>query len=145
MRMNHSSTVFLLKHQIFRKWKAAQQRQEASFGQLPSEEEIRMAETRIYVGLNDSETKKQIHETEYYLDRLKEICVRFHVQFSVVTEEGGYFHEDGEYVEEASLVVTLIDAERETVRKIAEELRTLFHQESVLVTEDEVRGYFYMG
>lgn len=57
-------------------------------------------------------------------------------------EEGGYFHDNGDYVEEKTLVLTLIDAEKDTIQKIAEDLRELFHQESVLLTEDIVRGCY---
>ena len=101
-----------------------------------------LTETRVYVGLNDKESKKQEYETGKYLDLLKKICRDCHAAFSVDVEEGGYYHEDGEYTEETSLVLVLIDAERETVRKIAEALRAAFHQESVLVTENRISGYF---
>lgn len=103
---------------------------------------VHMVETRLYVGLNDSQTKKQMFETEQYRDQLKELCFKYHLPFSIDTEEGGYFHEDGEYVEENTLVLTLIDAEKDTIEKIAKDLCVLFNQESVLVTEDEVKGYY---
>ena len=103
---------------------------------------VRMTETRIYVGLNDGETRKQEYETGHYLVILKEICRENHVAFSVDIEEGGYYHEDGEYTEETSLALLLIGAEADVVQKIAEELCARFHQESVLVTEDRIVGRF---
>ena len=103
---------------------------------------MRMTETRIYVGLNDAVTRKQIFETEKYVGVLKEICRSYRAAFSVDIEEGGYYHEDGEYTEETSLVLVLIDADRDVVRKIAQDLRSAFHQESVLVTEDRIGGCF---
>ena len=102
---------------------------------------VRMTETRIYVGLNDAETREQLYGTEKYLEMLKKICRRYRVAFSVDVEAGGYYHDDGEYTEETSLVLVLIDADREAVRQIANELRTSFHQESVLVTESRIIGY----
>ena len=107
-------------------------------------EKIRMTETRLYVGLNDAQTKKQLFETEQYTEQLKKLCFAYHVPFSVGLEEGGYFHESGEYVEEKTLILTLIDAEKDVVRKIAQDLRTLFHQESVLITEDDVQGCYIL-
>jgi hypothetical protein len=105
---------------------------------------MQMTETRVYIGLNDAETREQLYETETYLDILKEVCRNCQIAFSVDVEEGGYFHEDGEYVQETSLVLVLIDAEREKVKQVAQELRTRFHQESVLVTEDRIGGcYLY--
>ncbi len=101
-----------------------------------------MTETHIYVGLNDAETRTQEHDTEHYLSGMKEICKKHHVAFSVDLEQGGYYHEDGEYTEENSLVLILIDADAALVQRIAKELCGAFHQESVLVTEDRVSGSF---
>ena len=106
---------------------------------------IRMTETRIYVGLNDGETRRQEFETGHYLGILKEICRSCHVAFSVDVEEGGYYHEDGEYTEETSLVLVLIEADPDVVQKIANELCARFHQESVLVTVNQIDGRFISG
>ena len=76
------------------------------------------------------------------MEQLKKLCFTYHVPFSVAIEEGGYFHENGEYVEEETLVLTLIDSEKDIIRKIAEDLRGLFNQEPILVTEDHVRGCY---
>jgi hypothetical protein len=101
---------------------------------------VQMTETRIYIGLNDAETRTQKAPTEECLELVKSVCRKHHAAFSVDIEEGGYYHEDGEYTEETSLVLVLIDTDREVVRKIAGDLRTALHQESVLVTEDLIRG-----
>lgn len=105
-------------------------------------ENIRMSDTKIYIGLNDAETKEQKFETRRYLDVLKSVCRSYHMAFSVDIEQGGYFHEDGEYTEENSLVLTLIDADKNVVREIAKDLCAFFHQESVLITEGYVSGYY---
>ena len=94
-----------------------------------------MTETKIYVGLNDAETRKQEFETAQYVSILKNVCKSYQVPFSFSFAEGGYIHEDGQYTEELTLVISLIDAE------IAEDLCVFFHQESVLITEDRVRAY----
>ena len=57
-------------------------------------------------------------------------------------EEGGYYHEDGEYTEETSFVLVLINTEQDKVQGIAKDLCRLFHQESVLVTENVIDGRF---
>ena len=101
-----------------------------------------MTETRIYVGLNDAQTRDQKYGTEKYVGILKHVCRSYQVAFSVDIEEGGYYHEDGEYTEETSLVLLLIDADRDVVREIAQDLCAFFRQESVLVTENRISGYF---
>lgn len=133
---------YMLVKQRLLQQQLARAKQRLMEGSFESGRKIQMLETRLYVGLNDAETKKQIFETEKYLQQLKEICFTYHVPFSVGIEEGGYFHDNGDYVEEKTLVLTLIDAEKDTIQKIAEDLRELFHQESVLLTEDIVRGCY---
>ncbi len=103
---------------------------------------ISLTETKIYVGLNDSETMKQEHETVTYVNVLKKVCSSYHVPFSVSLAQGGYMHEDGNYTEELTLVISLIDIDREIINEIARDLCDFFHQESVLITEDTVRTYY---
>ena len=101
-----------------------------------------MTETKIYVGLNDSETMTQIFDTEKYVSILNNVCRSYHVAFSFSVAHGGYFHEDGRYTQETSLVLSLIDAEKDTINEIAKDLCVFFRQESVMITENEVRSYF---
>ncbi|MBQ6653960.1 MAG: DUF3574 domain-containing protein [Erysipelotrichaceae bacterium] len=99
-------------------------------------------QTTIYIGLNDSETKTQIHETDKYIEILKIVCQNYHVAFSVNMVNGGYFHDDGTYVEENTLVLTLLDVEKEVIQEIAQDLCAFFHQESVMVTSSLSEVYF---
>ena len=101
-----------------------------------------MTETKIYVGLNDSESMKQEHETEKYVKILKNVCYNYHVAFSFSVVQGGYIHEDGQYTQETTLVLTLIDTDNETVNEIAKDRCVFFHQESVMITESKIRAYF---
>ena len=101
-----------------------------------------MIETKVYVGLNDSDTLRQEHETSRYLKILKYVCASYHVPFSVSLAQGGYMHENGNYTEEQTLVLSFIDVKKEIIDEIARDLCTFFHQESVLITEDSVRTYY---
>ena len=88
----------------------------------------------IYIGLNDSETGQQKFSTDRYLSILKNVCRSYQVAFSVQEINGGYFHEDGRYTEETTLVLTLMNIEDEMVLEIAKDLCAFFNQESVMVT-----------
>ena len=101
-----------------------------------------MTETKIYVGLNDAETRKQEHDTARYVSVLKNVCRSYKVPFSFSLAQGGYMHEDGGYTEEQTLVISLIDIDREVINEIAQDLCAFFHQESVLITEDQVRSFY---
>ena len=92
-------------------------------------------QTSIYVGLSDSETHKQRHTTGRYISILKNVCKSYKVPFSANLNGGGYYHEDGSYVEETSIVLTLIGAPSDVVDQIAHDLCVFFHQESVMVVE----------
>jgi hypothetical protein len=101
-----------------------------------------MTEITISVGLNDAVTKQQKYDTKMYVDIMKFVCQSYHVAFSYIVSDGGYFHENGDYVQEKTLVLCLLDPEKGIVDAIAKDLCTFFHQESVLITESKVRAYF---
>lgn len=48
-----------------------------------------MNEIKIYIGLNDSVTQKQLFETDKYIDILKKVCRSYKTPFSYFTAEGG--------------------------------------------------------
>lgn len=101
-----------------------------------------MTETKIYIGLNDSLTNQQEHNTEMYINVMKYVCKSHHVPFSFVITEGGFFHENGDYTQEQTLVLSLIDVDKDIAESIAKDLCAFFHQESVLMTESMVRSYY---
>ena len=105
-------------------------------------EETKMLETKIYIGLNDADLKTQKFETTRYTSLLKRVCMSYHLPFSFSIAEGGYFHDDGTYTQETSLILSLIDADRSTVEEMAKDLCVFFNQESILITETEVNSYF---
>lgn len=98
-----------------------------------------MFDSKIYVGLSDRESHEQRHDTEYYKTVLKDVCRNRHASFSLQVIEGGYFHENGSWVDENTLLITLIDTPRRVVYEIAKEMCALFHQESVMITSNPVR------
>lgn len=101
-----------------------------------------MTEITISVGLNDASTKRQKYQTEVYVDIMKHVCHSYHVAFSYIVSDGGYFHENGDFTQEKTLVICLLDPAEGIVDAIAKDLCVFFHQESVLITESQVRAYF---
>lgn len=101
-----------------------------------------MIESKIYIGLNDVTTNTQLFENEKYISVLRNVCYAYKVPFSFNVEEGGYIYQNGDYARETSLVLTLIDAEKDVVNEIAKDLCAFFHQESVLVTESRIDSYY---
>ena len=101
-----------------------------------------MNEIRIYVGLNDMTTLSQKFDESVYISILKEVCRIYRVPFSFSLSQGGYFHENGEYTQEQTLILSLIDAEESKAAEIAKDLCVFFHQESVMMTTSEIKAVF---
>ena len=99
-------------------------------------------QSMIYIGLNDSETGQQKFSTDRYLSILKNVCRSYQAAFSVQEINGGYFHEDGRYTEETTLVLTLMNIEDELVLEIAKDVCAFFNQESVMVTSSPTSVVF---
>jgi hypothetical protein len=92
--------------------------------------------------LNDSETGVQRFPSEKYLSILKHACKSYKVAFSVQEINGGYFHENGRYTEESTLVPSPMDVPEQTVMELAKDLCAFFHQESVMVTSSPTSVVF---
>lgn len=101
-----------------------------------------MKEVKIYVGLNDKDTKEQKFSSDKYIRVLKEVCYNYKTPFSFALHEGGYFYENGDYVQENTIVISFIDIEMDVANEIAKDLCVFFNQESVLVTTGNVEKYF---
>ena len=96
----------------------------------------------IYVGLNDKETGTKLFDSEKYLSVLRTVCRNYRVAFTVEIVHGGYFHEDGRYTEEETLVVGFVQISEEIVAEIAKDLCTFFNQESVMVASSPATIYY---
>lgn len=99
-------------------------------------------QTTIYIGLNDSETCLQKFDSEKYISILKSACKSYKVAFAVQEINGGYFHEDGRYTEENTLMLMLIDVPDQIVTELAKDLCVFFNQESVMVTSSPTSVVF---
>lgn len=96
----------------------------------------------IYIGLNDSETYQQKFETEKYMHIVENVLRSYKTGFSIGQNIGGYFHEDGTFVRENSLVITLIGADEQLVNDAAADLCAFFNQEEVIVSVSEEESYY---
>ncbi len=92
----------------------------------------------IYVGLAD----KNIHEQKVSMDKasslVSAVCKNYKIPFSLVLQNGGYFHHDGAFVDEASMAISIIGAKEKLVKEIATDLCCFFNQESVMITCEKI-------
>ena len=126
--------------------RSQQKRHAEAFNQKYSAKDVKvqLTETSIYIGLNSTRTKQKKYEPEQYTGILKNYCKTHNLSFSMSIEERGYFLENGEFTEEPTMVITLIDTDKQHIPKIAKDLGNLFNQDSVLISENEVRGCLIM-
>ena len=102
----------------------------------------KVKQTVIYVGLNDGDTHEQKYGVSRYMNVLKKVCKSYNVAFSVSIVDGGYFHEDGTYVDEKTLALTMMEVDRQVATEIAKDLCSFFNQESVMMTEADAEVFF---
>ena len=100
-------------------------------------------EARIYVGLCDKDSHEQELDTKHCKEILKNICKKYNAPFSLQVIEGGYFYDDGTWVDENTLLITMIGNPKETVYNIANDLCSIFNQESILVTCTETEQIYH--
>lgn len=95
----------------------------------------------IYVGLADRNEYEQKVSFEKASSLVSNVCRNYNMSFSLVLQQGGYFHHNGQFVDETSLAVSLINAEQCLVDEVASDLCCFFNQESVMVTCEKIRVY----
>lgn len=95
----------------------------------------------IYMGLADRNEYEQKVSFEKASSLVGNVCRNYNMPFSLVLQQGGYFHHNGQFIDEASLAVSLIDADRRLVDEVAADLCCFFNQESVMVTCEKIQVY----
>lgn len=95
---------------------------------------------RIYMGLNDKDTKKQEVSTGEAYTIFNGLVLRNFDGATVWSAKGVYTHEDGTQVSENTLCCELIFANFIHVKRFVETLKDVFNQESVAVQHYEVES-----
>lgn len=88
---------------------------------------------RIYMGLNDKNTKKQEISTNEAINVFNGLVARFFDGATVWQADGIYTHEDDEQVKEKTLCCELIFVEYIHVKRFVNLLKEKFNQESIAV------------
>lgn len=87
---------------------------------------------KIYIGLNDQQTKKQEIETETALIKVSEYLANHFEGATAYNAIGIYKHENGEIVRENSIVIELVFVDDQDVMTMIDHFRVVFNQESVM-------------
>lgn len=95
---------------------------------------------RLYMGLNDKDTKKQEISTEEAEKTFNSLVLRSFDGATVWVADGVYTHEDGTQVSEKTLCCELVFAEYIHVKRFCELLKRVYNQESIAVQMIEVEA-----
>ncbi len=88
----------------------------------------------MFIGVLDKDSFKEECSPEKVSKKLEEIFSKQEAPFSLTRSKGGYVTADGKYVNEESLKITLIGEYNDMqISEFAEDLKTFFNQESILV------------
>ena len=98
----------------------------------------------LYIGLNASDTGRQIYPTDEAKQRFNQIANNFIFGYTLYDADG-FWKEDGKTFTEHSLVCVIVDAEPESVKSLMDAVIKDFRQSSILLEVDEVHSTFYSG
>ena len=99
-------------------------------------------EYQIFIGCHDSQLLDEIVSE----DELREIVTRFFMQkkidFSMYSAKGGYYHDDGRFVTENSLCISIVGAYDIDIIRLAKSLSMFMNQECSLVIKETIKARF---
>lgn len=98
---------------------------------------------KIYVGLNDAESKKQEISTEDAMTLVSLYLANHFEGATVYSGIGVYKHEDGTIVRENSLIIELVYVSEFMVESLVSHCKTILNQESIMIMRTECGVQFY--
>ena len=98
---------------------------------------------KVFVGLNDAESKKQEIKTEDAMTLVSLYLANHFDGATVYNGIGVYKHEDGTIVRENSLIIELVYVTEFMVESLVKHLQTVFNQESIMIMRTECGVQFY--
>ena len=95
----------------------------------------------IFIGIKDKDSYEEILSIDDFKDILREICVDKEINFSLLTQLGGYKHNKG-YTTETSLRIIIIGINEHEVNLLSQELKKKINTDTVLITKTEIEYVF---
>ena len=96
-------------------------------------------EYKIYIGCRDSQSRDEIIREQDLQEMVSAFFRRRETGFSMLNVTGGYRHDDGSFVTEDTLCISLIGAPDLGIVKLARSLAMIMNQESALVVRTPLK------
>lgn len=99
-----------------------------------------MKKFTLYLGLNDKDKKTQLINTVEAYKIVNNIITSYTDGATIFEASGIYKHEDGIVTIEKTLRIELLFIEKSTVLEIIKQLKMIFNQESIALSEEEIKS-----
>lgn len=95
---------------------------------------------KMYIGLNDKDVKKQIIPTDEAVEKVNGFLNGIKQDCTLYTGNGLYTHENGERVNEETLILEFMFTGYERIVQIASALKEMLNQEAIALQVLEIDG-----
>lgn len=95
----------------------------------------------IFIGIKDKDSYEEILSIGDFKEILCEICFQKEINFSLITQLGGYKHGKG-YTTETSLRIVLIGVNEQEVNQLSEALKKKINTDAVLISKSNIEYAF---
>ena len=102
-----------------------------------------MTKTTLFIGLCDKDTKAQEITTLDAYKVASNIFAQTTGGATIYEGVGVYTHDNGDIVQEATLICIVYGSEKETILKAADQLKVALNQESIAIETTESNSMFY--
>ena len=99
-----------------------------------------MKKFRLYVGLNDKDTKTQEISTLDAYKMVENVITKKTDGYTISEAQGYYKHEDGTVTIENTLRIEMLFVDRELVKEFVNTLKLMLNQESIAVEETTIKS-----
>ena len=100
-------------------------------------------EYQIYIGCRDNQLRdRELVSEDELRDMVSSFFERNKIDFSIFSAKGGYLHEDGWFVTENTLCISIIGAEDLAIIKLAKNLSMYMNQEYSMIVRSHIQTKF---
>ena len=95
----------------------------------------------IFIGIKDKDSYEEILSVNDFKEILCDMCVEKEINFSLLTQLGGYAHDKG-YTTETSLRIVIIGINEKEVELLSKKLKEKINTDAVLIVKSEIEYCF---
>ena len=99
-------------------------------------------EYQIIIGCNDSQLRQEVVNENELSEMVSQFFRKNHIDFSIMPLKGGYLHEDGWFITENSLCISIVGDTSIDIIKLAKSLSMFMNQENILVIKHALKAKF---